>query len=59
MVDVTDGPDVHMRFIALEFGLRHFEMLLLLSGFSALGSASRLLVVRANQIKIQTSVRHC
>jgi hypothetical protein len=25
-----------MGFIALEFGLRHFEMLLLLSGFSAL-----------------------
>ena len=28
MVDVTDGPDVHMGFIALELGLSHFGVLL-------------------------------
>src|SRR5690242_6059326 len=29
MVDVTDGADVHMRLVALEFSLRHFTPLLL------------------------------
>jgi hypothetical protein len=28
MVDVTDGPDVHMRLVALELLLRHFRCLL-------------------------------
>jgi hypothetical protein len=32
MVNVTDGPDIHMGFIALKLGLRHFQMLLLVSG---------------------------
>src|SRR5438445_13388002 len=26
MVDVTDGPDVHVRLVALEFLLRHFVL---------------------------------
>jgi hypothetical protein len=29
MVDVTDGADVHVRLIPLEFSLRHFTPLLL------------------------------
>jgi len=28
MVDVTDGADVHVRLIPLEFSLRHFTPLL-------------------------------
>jgi hypothetical protein len=33
MVDVTDGPDVHMGLVAFELGFRHLLSLLLISGF--------------------------
>jgi hypothetical protein len=33
MVDVTDGADVEMGLVALELGLRHFGVLLLVSVF--------------------------